>query len=75
MLALNVFAATQTSGWLAFYGAALMLIAFFAAQWQEYHPDTLDLGYVGVTEGQLISMSIFAFSGYVGEYTHPLPHS
>jgi len=66
MLALSVFAATQTTGWWAFYGAVMILLAFFAAQWQEYHTDTLDLGYVGVTEGQLLSTGLFIFTAFTG---------
>jgi ethanolaminephosphotransferase len=49
---------------LAFFFSSL--IAFFLAQWEEYWTGVIDLGVVGVTEGQMFGMSLYVVACFWG---------
>ncbi|KAL6073945.1 Cholinephosphotransferase 1 [Balamuthia mandrillaris] len=53
-------------GWLPFALMSLATSAFFMAQWEQYHTGTLNLGYIGVTEAQLLTMGIFVATAILG---------
>jgi len=53
-------------GWAAWFGMFMATFGFFAAQWEEYHTGILDLGIVGVTEAQLITMVIYMTTSFQG---------
>lgn len=40
--------------------------AFYLAQWEEFYSGKLVLGYIGVTEAQLISVGLFFTTAYFG---------
>eukprot|EP00164_Ancoracysta_twista_P001454 GFYU01001894.1.p1 GENE.GFYU01001894.1~~GFYU01001894.1.p1 ORF type:complete len:399 (-),score=101.14 GFYU01001894.1:39-1133(-) len=51
----------------------LMQVPFFLAQWEEYHLGTLrtNIGFFGVTEGQVIILSLIGLTGVFGpEFWH-----
>ena len=54
------------SPWLPFIGILSVVLPFYMVQWEEYHTGALVLGYVNVTEAQLVSIVVFALSGYYG---------
>ncbi len=49
---------------LAFFFSSL--IAFYLAQWEEYWTGVIDLGEVGVTEGQLLGLLLYVVAIFVG---------
>lgn len=42
------------------------LIAFYLAQWEEYWTGVIDLGEIGVTEGQILGMLLYVWAGVSG---------
>jgi len=42
------------------------MITFFAKQWEEYHTSVFELGFVNVTEAQVMTMTVYALTGYLG---------
>lgn len=44
----------------------MMLVPFYTTQWEEYFTGTLVLGYIGVTEGQLVTLGIYLFGAIFG---------
>ena len=44
----------------------MMLVPFYTTQWEEYFTGTLVLGYIGVTEGQLVTLGIYLFGALFG---------
>eukprot|EP01113_Clastostelium_recurvatum_P018304 TRINITY_DN2158_c0_g1_i3.p1 TRINITY_DN2158_c0_g1~~TRINITY_DN2158_c0_g1_i3.p1 ORF type:complete len:430 (+),score=68.63 TRINITY_DN2158_c0_g1_i3:35-1324(+) len=76
--ALTFMGAVQVgAGPFALFSVVSMMLAFYMTQWEEYHTGVLELGYVGVTEGQLSIMFIYLFSTVTGYQfwanTLPLP--
>lgn len=43
------------------------MVTFFAKQWEEYHTSVFELGAFNVTEAQLITITVYAVTGYFGE--------
>ncbi|GAM16932.1 hypothetical protein SAMD00019534_001070, partial [Acytostelium subglobosum LB1] len=38
------------------YNVMIILTAFYFTQWEQYHTDVMELGYIGVTEGHIFMM-------------------
>lgn len=59
-VALTVASTVRLGNGILLYLAVLsLLIPFYTTQWEEYFTGTLVLGYIGVTEGQILSMSLY----------------
>ena len=43
-----------------------MLVPFYTTQWEEYFTGTLVLGYIGVTEGQIVTLLIYLLGAIFG---------
>jgi hypothetical protein len=43
-------------------------VAFYLAQWEEYHTGTLELGYFNVTEAQLLLMIVHLVTFFMGPF-------
>lgn len=44
----------------------MMMVPFYTTQWEEYFTGTLVLGYVGVTEGQMVTLLIYLLAAIFG---------
>lgn len=51
---------------LVFLLIIMMLVPFYTTQWEEYFTGTLVLGYIGVTEGQLVTLAIYLVAAIFG---------
>jgi phosphatidylglycerophosphate synthase len=51
-----------------FLGMMSVMVPFFLAQWEEHHTHCIRtfVGYIGVTEGQMVSISLMLISGFKG---------
>jgi len=67
LVTLTVYSATGVgTGW-ALLGAMLLnLTLFYMAQWEEYHRGILELGYINVTEAQVVVMIMYLMSYFLG---------
>jgi ethanolaminephosphotransferase len=67
LMALTLLTSLQMgAGPLSLFVMLNLVVPFFFAQWEEYHTGTMELGYVGVTEGQLVGMLVYALSAALG---------
>lgn len=65
--ALIIASTVQLGSGLLFYIFVLTcMITFFAKQWEEYHTSVFELGFVNVTEAQVMTMTVYALTGYLG---------
>jgi len=53
-------------GWLTFFIMNLNYIIFYGAQWEEYHTGVMELGYLNVTEAQLLVMLVHVLTAFWG---------
>jgi len=53
-------------GWEVFTILVANYVVFYLAQWEEYHTGVLELGYLNVTEAQLLVMSAYLWTAYQG---------
>jgi len=66
-LGLTILSTMQIGGgWFCFFLLISFQIAFYAAQWEEYHTGVLELGYLNVTEAQIILMVIHLITAFNG---------
>jgi hypothetical protein len=54
------------TGWFTFCLLLSFQITFYFAQWEEYHTGVLELGYLNVTEAQIMLMATHLMTAYVG---------
>jgi len=75
-LCLNLLTAMHvpTGSIMSFVGILNVILPFYMAQWEEYHTGTLVLGYINVTEAQIVSIIVFMVSATFGArlWTQPL---
>eukprot|EP01117_Protostelium_nocturnum_P016081 TRINITY_DN6303_c0_g1_i3.p1 TRINITY_DN6303_c0_g1~~TRINITY_DN6303_c0_g1_i3.p1 ORF type:complete len:234 (+),score=56.81 TRINITY_DN6303_c0_g1_i3:49-750(+) len=67
LIGLTVCATIQVgAGWVAYGLMMVNYIAFYFAQWEEYHTGTLELGVANVTEVQIMLMIVHITTFFVG---------
>jgi len=54
------------AGWVGFLLLLANFVVFYCAQWEEYHTGTLELGYLNVTEAQILLMSAYLITAFAG---------
>ena len=53
------------TGWFSFFVTLTGYAVFFMAQWEEYYTGTMDLGYVNVTEIQLMVIAFYLVDFFI----------